>query len=221
LCCALARAVTSLYDVRLSEEEMLKLALLAHFSWQGSGSGGDVAASLLGPVFYSSFDPAWLSRRLSFETVFKGWPGLFAEKLSFPRLSSVALWTGRPASTASLIRGVRPRGRFAARSDELCLLAREGAAKGKADLVERVIRLSRYNLESFAKPEGVPLEGRAVRRALRIAGALGVAAKTSGAGGGDCAIALGGEGKCRELSLAWKGAGFAVFDDVLDLKREK
>ncbi|MBO6003715.1 MAG: phosphomevalonate kinase [Aeriscardovia sp.] len=221
LCCALARAITCLYGVHLSEAEMLKLAILAHFSWQGSGSGGDVAASLLGPVFYASFDSEWLSRHLSFEAVFKNWPGLFAEKLSLPPLSSLALWTGKPASTASLIRGVKPGRKFVERSDDLCLIAKDGALKGEADLVKRAIRLSRYNLESFAKREGIPLENREVRRAIEIAEALGAAAKTSGAGGGDCALALGSKGECRRLSCAWKAAGFAVFDDVLDLKREK
>ena len=221
LVAALAKAMTFLYGVSLSQEEILKLAILTHFSWQGSGSGGDVAASLLGPVFYSSFDPLWLSSHLSPESVFKNWPGLFAEKLSFPPLSSIAFWTGIPASTSSLIRAVRPGGRFASHSDRLCLMAREGILKGRTDLVERALEASRYNLESFARINRIPLEGASARRAIAIAGALGIAAKTSGAGGGDCILALGGAEECQKLSRAWKAVGFSVFDDVLDLKREK
>ena len=108
-----------------------------------------------------------------------------------------------------------------ARSDSLCLMARGGILKSRPDILKRAIGMSRYNLESFAKRRGIPLEGRAVRRAIRIAGSLGIPAKTSGAGGGDCALAIGEERECRELSSAWRAAGFTVFDDILDLKREK
>ncbi|MBQ1299019.1 MAG: hypothetical protein IIY27_00950 [Aeriscardovia sp.] len=219
--CALTRAICLLYGAKISEEEMLKLALLAHFSWQRSGSGGDVAACLLGPVFYSSFDQNWLSAHLSFETVFKRWPGLFAEKLrfSFP-LSSLALWSGQPASTSSLIRSLNPSLRFVSRSNDLCLRAKEGIEKGEADLFFLALRLSRYNLESFSKLNRIPLESREVRHALRIADALGVCAKTSGAGGGDCALALGDKEECSRLCEGWREAGFRVLGEVLSLKEK-
>ena len=220
LVCALSRAICSSYKVRLLDQEALKLALLVHFSWQRSGSGGDVAASLMGPVFYSSFDQSWLMRHLSFEAVFEKWPGLFAEKLHLPPLSSLALWTGIPARTSSLIRGVRPSLKFVCRSNRLCLLAREEAEKGNGRGVARAIGLSRYNLESFSKSNQIPLESRGVRRAIRIADALRVCAKTSGAGGGDCILGIGSKEECSRLYKGWKEAGFRVLDDILNLKEE-
>ena len=219
---ALCKAVCFLYGVKLSEAEMLKLALFTHFSWQRSGSGGDVAACLLGPVFYSSFDQGWLRGHLHFDAVFKNWPGLFVEKLSFPSsLSSLAIWTGSPASTSSLIRGVKPSLKFVCRSNELCLMAREGVLEARPQDLTRAIRLSRYNLESFSKLNRIPLESRGVREAIRIADALEVCAKTSGAGGGDCSLAIGGKKECFRLYEGWKKAGFRVLGDVLNFEREK
>lgn len=219
---ALCKIVCFLYGVDLKEGEMLKLALLAHFSWQKSGSGGDVAACLMGPVFYASFDQKWLRSHLSFDTVFRKWPGLFAEKLKIPSsLSSLAIWSGAPASTPALIRGVKPSLRFARRSDELCLRARDGAIKGEAESVERAIRLSRYNLESFSKLNRIPLENRGIREAIKIADALGICAKTSGAGGGDCSLAIGGKEECSRLYKGWEKAGFRVLGNVLDFEGEK
>lgn len=222
LASAMCKAVCFLYGVDLEEEEMLKLALLTHFSWQKSGSGGDVAACIMGPVFYSSFDQNWLRRHLFFDTVFKKWPGLFAQRLTIPSsLSSLALWTGIPASTSSLIRSASPSLKFICRSDRLCLKAREGIIKGEVETVAKAIRLSRYNLESFSKSNRIPLENRSVRKAIRIADTLGVCAKTSGAGGGDCSLAIGKKGECFKLHEAWKQAGFKVLDDVLDFEGEK
>ena len=219
--CALTRAICFLYGAKIKEEEMLKLSILAHFSWQKSGSGGDVAACLLGPVFYSSFDRNWLLKHLSFDAVFKSWPGLFAKKLSFPSfISSLALWTRRPASTSSLISGVELPLRFVSRSDELCLRAKEGIEKEDAGTLFRAIRLSRYNLESFSKLNQIPLEGRGVRHALKIADSFEICAKTSGAGGGDCALAIGNEEECSKLSESWKRTGFRVLSEVLSLKEE-
>lgn len=219
--CALARAICLLYGAQIKEEEMLKLSILAHFSWQKSGSGGDVAACLLGPVFYSSFDRNWLLKHLSFDAVFKSWPGLFAQKLAFPSsLSSLALWTQHPASTPSLISGIDLPLKFVRRSDELCLRAKEGIEKEDAEALFRAIRSSRYNLESFSRLNQIPLEGRGVRHALKIADSFEICAKTSGAGGGDCALAIGNEEECSKLSESWKRAGFRILSEVLSLKEE-
>jgi mevalonate kinase len=53
----------------------------------------------------------------------------------------------------------------------------------------------------------------ALRRLVEVAGRLGIAAKPSGAGGGDCGIALVGSAReATELARAWREAGIVPLE---------
>ncbi len=157
-----------------------RLAGSAHRAAQGGrGSGADVAAAALGGVIR-----------------FEGGHALaLAEQ---PCVVVVAVAAGSPASTVDLVRRVEAlskekqsqhwglRREMAAVAE---LLAQAHQRRGAAE----VVRLSRrYGdlMERLGRAAGAPIVVSAHRRAMELAERLGGAAKPSGAGGGDFAVAL-------------------------------
>ncbi|PFG18824.1 phosphomevalonate kinase [Serinibacter salmoneus] len=120
-------------------------------------------------------------------------------------------WTGAPASTVSLVAAVRRVGTppsflvdSAAATGDLAsaLSARDTAAALAA------VRRSREVLTGMSREVGVPIETPALTALTDIAAAHGWAGKSSGAGGGDCGIALGESGaRDTEMLQEWRRAG--------------
>ena len=60
---ATVKALCAFYDLQLTNDELYKLASIAHLDVQGNGSLGDIAASVYGGwVAYRSFDKQWLAQ---------------------------------------------------------------------------------------------------------------------------------------------------------------
>ena len=213
---AIVRALGIAHDLRLDDATVLKLALVATWRVNPSGSGGDIAASTLGGwVDYRSADARAVLARLTevgiAALVAEPWPGLRAEPLPAPTgLDLLVGWTGSPASTASLVESSRVgRGSaddefraFCAESNttvgELVDALREGDHVG----VSYGIRRARAALGVHAELSGIEIETPALAALCDIAERHGAAAKSSGAGGGDCGIALAGPAVDRDALFA-------------------
>lgn len=202
---ATVRALCAHYGLELSRMEQLKLALLASTEVQRSGSGGDVAASMFGGwIAYTSFDRAWTreqrGRRPLMELVKAQWPGLSVRRVSPPEhLRLLVGWTGSPASTSRLVGDVQSNKSVDAAWDYSTFLAESRECVG--DFVAALdvddtagvfagIRRNRALLRSLGEHTGTTIETPTLRRLIESAEAHGGAAKTSGAGGGDCGIVL-------------------------------
>lgn len=175
--------------------QLLALALLAHQRAQGTGSGADVAASVFGGVIL--FEP--------------GRPVARVEPLSLPSEAVLlAAWTGQQASTAALVdrylgahNGARKaRMEFVAVSRQCVDRFVRGVAAGA--LPGSAIDDNGDALARMARALGVDAITPALHRAISVARAAGAAAKISGAGGGDCAIALtAGAAAADRVRSAW------------------
>lgn len=222
VCVATVRAVAAFYDLSLDDLAVYKLALLATVAVQPIGSGGDIAASALtGWIAYASPDRVWLRRRSQEvgvgELVGMEWPGLAIERLPAPGLGLRVGWTGAPASTPHLVAGVRARTRgvhdadYAAflRASQACLGDLVHALRqGRAQAVGPCIVESRRLLSELSRTSGVTIETPRLRRLVEIAQEHGAAAKSSGAGGGDCGIALCPPGSdAQAMCAAWAAEG--------------
>ncbi|MFO8073038.1 MAG: hypothetical protein R6V85_14300 [Polyangia bacterium] len=172
----------------LGAGELLALAGAAHRSAQrGRGSGADVAAAVYGGTleFSAEREPRPLELR-GIEPVFA--------------------WTGVEASTAELLAAVeRLAGRDpAAHRDLVARLEREArdlaGAYRAGDAAGVIASSARYRelMEELGRAAGVAIVTAAHRRAAEIAEGLGGTAKPSGAGGGDCAVALFAEKKAAQ-----------------------
>lgn len=233
---ATVRAVAAWYRLSLDDHAVYRLALLASDAVQPVGSGGDLAASALaGWVSYASPDRDWLrqARRRSSctELLAATWPGLRLRRLTPPAgLRLLVGWTGAPASSADLVAGVqawgqaRDQGRYRAfqSSSEACLQGLEEAlTSGDLDAVVRLVAENRRLLAELGRLSQTTIETPALTRLIEIAAAHGAAAKTSGAGGGDCGIALCPPGTDLDAVRAdWREAGITPLDLTVHTEEE-
>lgn len=158
-----------------SPAKIFELSRLAHARAQGNvGSGCDVAASAYGgTIFYTNPDQV--------------------KKISLPPSLKIAVgFSGRSASTQDLIKKLQPmQGHklYDEISDITYNLADALEQEKRSDIL-LLITENRRVLQELAKESGVQLETPELKRMCDIAEDFGAAAKFSGAGGGDCAIAI-------------------------------
>lgn len=233
---ATVKAVAAYYNLALTPLEIFKLAASAHYLVQKNGSLGDIAASSFGGwIAYHSFDRSWLLQGLQDHSMTEllklTWPKLQIESLEAPpRLQLLIGWTGSPASTSNLINEValskeerqRKYDHFLEQS-ALCVSKMIAAFK-QQDLEVIMCQLARdrellRSLETFSQ---VTIETPKLHQLITLAQKFGGQAKTSGAGGGDCGIAiLAKEQPLNELLNAWKQAGitplsFSIYHTTLE-----
>lgn len=201
---ATIKSLLQFYRVPYTPELIYKLAALTHMTIKSNGSFGDLAASTFGGwIAYSCFDREWVadaSQRMSMhELVQLNWPHLMIEALTPPEnLDLLIGWTGTPASTTQLVdllnEDIREEdhyfNRFLANSYS-CVTHLIKAFKDKDMIgIQKQIRKNRELLQDLGKASGVHIETLPLFDLCEIAEDHLGAAKSSGAGGGDCGIVI-------------------------------
>ena len=125
------------------------------------------------------------------------WPGLSIEPLIAPEdLRLLIGWTGSPASTSDLVDQVH-RSRedkmvayqlFLKNSTECVNEMIKGFKEDNVTLIQQMIRKNRQLLHDLSAITGVVIETPALNKLCNLAEQYEGAAKSSGAGGGDCGI---------------------------------
>lgn len=217
---ALIQALLDAFSIKTDSLTLYKLAALAHLSLNSNGSFGDLAAaSFTGWIAYSSFDKPFIQTQLEShsvkEVVSGSWPGLYIEQLPcLKKLSLLVGWTGSPASTESLVKHVSDTQEKAAfdqflKESKECverLIAAFKQEHPSATLKE--ISVNRQLLLKMSRSKQFELETPLLSKLCSISENYQATAKTSGAGGGDCGIALISEGSDREAIVSeWVEAG--------------
>jgi phosphomevalonate kinase len=207
-------------------ELLYKLAAIAHFQAQGSGSGVDVAASAYGGwLRYASFQPNWLAERLAYyanaeeccQLVDEPWPFFVARPLTPPSELRLCIgWTGAPASTGPLVKQIKayqqqnpaPFNRFLTESTAAVSELIQSLEAGSITGAIAALAHNRAALAKLGTDSGVPIETPALADLHHTAQRYGGAGKPSGAGGGDCGVALlPDERHIPELYQDWRYAG--------------
>ena len=223
------------HGLQPTPEQIYRLAAIATVRVTTKTSGGDVAASALGGwVEYHSPDRTWLedrawgasSRTTTISDVLTGeWPGLSLRRIS-PAAPGIQLsvgWTGTPADTTELVGHVVKKTalpddllqRSDAAVDNLVEAltgdngGREAGPGGRAmSATGNAVVQARQVLGEIATQRGVAIETPALRTLITTALDEGWWAKSSGAGGGDCGIALAAPGvDAHALHERWTAAG--------------
>lgn len=183
---ALAHAGLRL-DAEDSRRALFELAFEGHRVIAPEGSGADVAAASLGGF-------------VRFEASARE-PGALPacrELMAPPWLLTRVVWTGQAARTSDLVAQVRafqarePRA-FAAHASELADAAREFADAFERAAVGHVLAMTvRYHeaMRALGDAAGAPIVEQRLAKVAQLAADTGGAAKPSGAGGGDVAIAF-------------------------------
>lgn len=171
---ALTQAMTNYFEVVMDKKEIFEMAYRAVLDVQGVGSGFDVAASVYGGTIY-------------YVT-----PGTVIEQIYEDELPMVVGYTGVKADTPTLIRQVAELKRNEAWVEsvfkDITQLVNEAKTSFmKKDFVQLGKLMNRnQKLLSTLNVSSAKLDKLITE--VKKAGALG--AKLSGAGGGDCMIAL-------------------------------
>ncbi|MFJ3421974.1 phosphomevalonate kinase [Streptomyces sp. NPDC086082] len=218
-------AVAAFCGVELSAGERYRLAMLASARIDPKGSGGDLAASAWGGwILYRAPDRAFvldLARRVGIaRTLAAPWPGHEVRRLPPPAgLRLEVGWTGEPVSTASQVAGLQRRGgrpdtaarrRFTQASNRLVEAAAGALERGEDAGLLAQIRTARQELARLDEAVGLGIFTPRLRRLCEAAEAVGAAAKPSGAGGGDCGLALLDAAASRHICQVrrhWTAAG--------------
>lgn len=194
---ALSYALTTLFSVSLSKKELFDFAYKTVLDVQHAGSGFDIASSLYGGVLY------YLSGGKTIEQV---------NTRSIPLLVG---YTGAKADTVSFIHAFNEKKKDAPELfSKTCLSIGEVVKQAKRAIEEgewqKVGELMNQN-QDLLSVFGVntPMLENLIR-VVKHTGAYG--AKLSGAGGGDCMIALAPEEKREAVKKAIENAGGSVID---------
>ncbi len=222
-------------EEKKTKDIIYKLSAIAHYFAQGKiGSAFDVAASTYGGIFaYKRFDPAWLMKQFEKgktvkEIVESEWPEFLVEELEIPEGFRLDIaWTGDSASTSAMVKQINE---FKEKNPEECKRIFNQIANLVKDLIsawknknkEKILENLRKNeiyLRELTEKSGVNIETPELRKLSEIANQCGAAGKLSGAGGGDCGIAVSfDEEISKKVRKAWKEAGFHLIDARIDYK---
>jgi phosphomevalonate kinase len=187
----------------------LELALAGHKAIAPEGSGADVAAASLGGIVRFRLEQGKLAE---------------AERMALPRgLETSVVWTGKEARTSEFIRAVRAfegrdaRGFALLRDDLRDQAARFAEAITRGEVGDTIAAARAYGLGmgQLGRSAGVDIVTAELSQIARLAEQHGGAAKPSGAGGGDVAIAFFSSRESRDaFHVACRESGL----DPLDLE---
>lgn len=230
---AIVGAILKLHGIYITTKEnkdrIYKLAAAAHFIGQGKvGSAFDIAASTYGgAVVYYRFDPNWLigemnSRKKLSKLIDIKWKAFSAENIELPEDFILCVgWTKSGASTKELVLKMREFKKInkekyweiinAIRRVTEKLI--EAIKRKNKEEILKMIDENRKLLKELSDVSGNKLETNELVTIAEIAKEFGAAGKFSGAGGGDCGIAV-----CFDLNTAaaikkgWKEAKLYPID---------
>jgi len=209
-------------NIPVEKEIIYKLSAIAHYKTQGNGSCADIAASTFGGwISYSSFEPSWLLSQLEeresiSELIFKEWPNLQIQSLPVSQFFQLCIgWTKTSARTAPMVKKIQQMktsdpsryDRFLQESREAVEALIESIKREDIEGAIQSLTRNRLALKSLGKWTGERIETPKLSTLIEIANRYG-SGKSSGAGGGDCGIALLRQPRDREdLYREWKKAG--------------
>src|SRR3989344_1707667 len=192
-------AVSQLFALPWDKKELFDVAYQTILDVQQKGSGFDAAAAIYGgTIFFAGGDKTTVP-------------------LAISAIPLVVGYTGAKADTATVVRSVaEKREKYPEKVDRIFHGIGKLVDEGKARMLdgdwERVGKLMDFNQE-YLRDLGVSSEKlEALISAAKRAGAWG--AKLSGAGGGDCMIALASEAKRAAVAEAIVGAGGVVINST-------
>lgn len=196
---ALMSALSTQYECNFSEDELFKLSLFAHYKAQGNvGSGFDIAASFYGGyITYQMPLFSELPVKNGQVDIFSSWPGLNVERIPFVSFDTVVAFSGKGSSSRELMQCMSDfkkvneatyldiMATLNSKVHELISIMRSGAC---TNVFFDHIKNIRQKFLELSKESGIVLETESMTEAMHVTEELGLAAKFSGAGGGDSII---------------------------------
>ena len=200
----LVKAVLKYYKQKYDSEDLFKISAIASLRKSFNISCGDLAAiAYKGLIYYKKFKleqvKEFMAKKTLKETVNMHWSSLRIKKIRDPKQYNFLIgWSGKKASSIDLV-GQFKKGAegkedlyqaFLEESKACVNDMFEGFLEGNEELIKENIDKNREILLKYSKEFGVEIETDTLKKGIEAVGEDGGSAKASGAGGGDCLIAL-------------------------------
>ena len=208
------KAMAALYELDLESELLFKLASYVLLKRGDNGSMGDLACIVYEDlIYYRSFDRELISKRMDEVDL----PQLLAEDWDFkirsikPCLAMDFLvgWTKQPAISKDLVNQVKSAisGSFLTGSRMQVDALERALLAGEKFAIQSSLEKASHLLERLSPA----IYTDRLKILKEAAEGLNCVAKSSGAGGGDCGIALSFDAaSSKQLIQAWKEAGIEL-----------
>ncbi len=191
---AIIKGLNRFYLLNLDEISIFKLCVISQSQLKVSGSYGDLAAAIFGGVIrYTRFADLDMSGSIS-DMIARDWAQLSISYIDFPfKLHWVVGWTGETVSTQSQVDWV-----YEYRNSEKYALLLNQSKSIVSDMIESVdvkdflIGIRRYRdwLNQLEILTDLMIETPLIKAFIGVCIQHNGSGKSSGAGGGDCAIAF-------------------------------
>lgn len=208
------KALLALYKIEADRDLLFKLSSAVLLKRGDNGSMGDLACIVSEDlVLYQSFDRtmvrSWLEKEPLMTTLKRDWG--FEIKVVKPALQMDFLvgWTGQVALSSQMVSAVQSSmdNFFLEESKKTVLALARAFTSGDKEAVMESVQYASQLLENL-NPE---IYTSALQNLKQASQGLQAVAKSSGAGGGDCGIALSfDESSSQRLKAAWQESGVSL-----------
>lgn len=210
-----ATAALLAYCGCFEQERLYKLSALSHAHVQGAGSGLDVAAIVYGG-WVSYVSPG--QHRLVSGELEDDWGPWAVDRIdvAWPLLIG---WTGQASSTPSFIRAVESHDleTFWSQSRDAVENLGYALSQGNFSHARQALEDARCLLKNLGESLGIAIETPLLAQLAKVAWDCGGAGKLSGAGGGDCGIALvANQDQAACIHAGWLSSGIEPLDLAVD-----
>lgn len=221
----LLKTIFSFHELEVSDLNLFKLAVLTQIEAGDVSSGGDLAASVFtGWLLYQRYDLTWLVQRLhkGFYLLEQDWPSLHIEKLDIRDYELAVGWTKKDQSSSEYLEIIGQKAiddawyqQFLIDTRGIVSILKEALIEGDDQYVHKNVAQYRQAILNLQTWSQVPIESEILKELIETALSFGLAAKISGAGFGDCGIALLNKEQKDKLDVlyqAWKEKNIEPID---------
>ena len=208
------KAMSKLYNYEISSEELFKLSSYVLLKKGDNGSMGDIACiSYENLVMYTSFDRNLIKEKMKngslAEIINLEW-GYKIEKIHCPeKLEFLVGWTGIPSISGKMIVEVKNsiNSDFLEKSEKIVQNLKKGIEEGNKKIISENIGENGKLLKMLHEK----IYSRKLLELVESAEGLDICAKSSGAGGGDCGIAISfNKNDTEKLLERWESRGIEL-----------
>ena len=208
------KAMSKLYSYEISSEEIFKLSSYVLLKGGDNGSMGDIACISYGsPVMYTSFDRNFIKEKMKNSSLAEimnlEW-GYKIEKIHCPeKYEFLVGWTGIPSISGKMIIEVKNsiNRDFLEQSEKIVQNLKNGIEKGNKTIISENVEENSKLLKMLHEK----IYSRKLLELVESAEGLDICAKSSGAGGGDCGIAISfNRNDTEKLLERWESRGIEL-----------
>ena len=208
------KALLALYKLSVDQDLLFKLASAVLLKRGDNGSMGDIACIVAEDlVFYQSFDrqqvAAWLQEENLATVLERDWGFSISQVQPGLECDFLVGWTKEVAVSSDMVKQIKQNinQNFLSSSKEMVAALVEALEQGEAEKIIEQVETASQLLEGLSTDIYTP----SLRQLKEASQDLHAVAKSSGAGGGDCGIALSFDEQSTEtLKNRWADLGIEL-----------